>query len=111
MHALLVSVFLSASVAPSAEPLLNAQWCATRHEKLATVDRKAIAILRAWDRSRRLASLARTPVSARKTVETTAILDRLLELGEEASVDAARCTSAGFPSTPAQRAAYRRNEL
>jgi hypothetical protein len=111
MHALLVSVLLSASVAPATAPVLNAQWCATRHEKLATLDRKAIVFLKAWERSRRTASLARTPVSARKTVETTAILDRLLELGQEASVDAARCTSAGFRSTPAQRAAYRRNEL
>jgi hypothetical protein len=112
MPVILVSVLLSASVTPSsAEPAPTAQWCAARHEKLATVDRKAIEILRAWDRSRRTASVAKTPVSARKTVETSALLDRLLEVGQQASVDAARCNSAGFRSSPTQRAAYRRNEL
>jgi hypothetical protein len=109
MQAIWVSLLLSASVTPTAEPVLSAQWCASRHEKLATVDRKAIAILRAWDRSRRRASLA--PLSARKTVETNAIIDRLLELGQEASVDAARCTRSGYTSSPAQKAAYRRNEV
>ena len=39
------------------------------------------------------------------------MLERLLELGQLASEDAARCTSAGFKSTPAQKAAYRHNEL
>ena len=39
------------------------------------------------------------------------MLDRLLEVGQQASEDAARCTSAGFKSTALQRAAYRRNEV
>lgn len=91
--------------------MLDGAWCATRHEKLVVVDRKAIEILKRWDRSRRTASLRAIPVSARSTVEATAMLDRLLELGQQASEDAARCTSAGFKSTSVQKAAYRHNEV
>jgi hypothetical protein len=111
MRPLGLLLLLSSSVALAESPALDAPWCFARHEKLATVDRKAIEILKRWDLSRRSASLRAAPVSAQATVEATAMLDRLLELGQQASEDAARCTVAGFKSTPAQRAAYRRNEV
>jgi hypothetical protein len=102
---------LSSSVALAGSPGLDGLWCSGRHEKLVAVDRKAIAILKRWDRSRRMASIRAIPVSARSTVEATAMLDKLLEVGQQASEDAARCTTAGFKSTSMQKAAYRRNEV
>ena len=111
MRPLCLLFVLSAPLAWGEQPKVDEAWCSARHEKLATVDRKAIEILRQWDRSRQLASLKAIPVSARATVEATAMLDRLLELGQQASEDAGRCTVAGFKSTAAQRAAYKRNEV
>jgi hypothetical protein len=107
----LVAVLSCSSAFAGSPAVLDGAWCATRHEKLVVVDRKAIEILKRWDRSRRTASLRAIPVSARSTVEATAMLDRLLELGQQASEDAARCTTAGFKSTSAQKAAYRHNEV
>jgi hypothetical protein len=104
-------LFLSPLVARAGSPGLDSFWCSGRHEKLVAVDRKAIEILKRWDKSRRMASIRAIPVSARSTVEANAMLDKLLEVGQQASEDAARCTSAGFKSTSAQKAAYRRNEL
>jgi hypothetical protein len=106
-----LATVLSSSLAMAGSPALNAPWCSGRHEKLVSVDRKAIEILKRWDRSRRMASTRAIPVSARSTVEATAMLDKLLEVGQQASEDAARCTSAGFKSTAVQQAAYRRNEM
>jgi hypothetical protein len=106
-----LATVLSSSLAMAGSPSLNAPWCSGRHEKLVSVDRKAIEILKRWDRSRRMASTRAIPVSARSTVEATAMLDKLLEVGQQASEDAARCTSAGFKSTALQKAAYRRNEM
>lgn len=106
-----LAVAVCSSVASAESPGLDGPWCASRHEKLVEVDKKAIEVLRRWDKSRRTASLRAIAVPARPTVEATAMLDRLLELGQRASEDAARCTSAGFKSTPAQRAAYKRNEV
>jgi hypothetical protein len=112
MRSVCLAAVLCCSLAfAGSPPVLDGAWCSTRHEKLVILDRKAIEILKRWDRSRRTASLRAIPVSARSTVEATAMLDRLLELGQQASEDAARCTSAGFKSTSAQRAAYRRNEV
>jgi hypothetical protein len=111
MRSVCLASVLCCSAAFAGGPALDGAWCASRHEKLVVVDRKAIEILKRWDRSRRTASLRAIPVSARSTVEATAMLDRLLELGQQASEDAARCTSAGFKSTTVQKAAYRRNEL
>jgi len=111
MRSLCLAMVLSCSVAFAAEHTLDGSYCSARHEKLVAVDRKAIEILKRWDSSRRMASLRAIPVSARSTVEASAMLDRLLELGQEASEDAARCTAAGFKSTPAQKAAYKRNEV
>jgi hypothetical protein len=111
MRSVCLFFLLGSSIAAAGTPPVDGAWCASRHEKLVVVDRKAIEILKRWDKSRRTASLRAVPVSARSTVEATAMLDRLLELGQQASDDAARCTSAGFKSTPAQRAAYRRNEV
>jgi hypothetical protein len=106
-----LSMVLSSSVALAGSPGLDGLWCSGRHEKLVAVDRKAIEILKRWDRSRRMASIRAIPVSARSTVEATAMLDKLLEVGQQASEDAARCTTAGFKSTSVQKAAYRRNEV
>jgi hypothetical protein len=111
MRSVCLAVVLTSSLALASSPRLDAPWCSARHEKLVLVDRKAIEILKRWDSSRRMASLKPMPVAARSTVEATAMLDRLLEVGQRASEDAARCTSAGFKSTAAQKAAYRRNEL
>jgi hypothetical protein len=111
MRLVCLALTLSSSLAAAATPGLDAAWCSSRHEKLVVVDRKAIEILKRWDKSRHTASLQAVPVSARSTVEATAMLDRLLELGQQASEDAARCTSAGFRSTSAQKAAYKRNEV
>jgi hypothetical protein len=112
MRSVYLASILCCSAAFAGSPaVLDGAWCATRHEELVVVDRKAIEILKRWDRSRRTASLRAIPVSPRSTVEATAMLDRLLELGQQASEDASRCTGAGFKSTPAQRAAYRRNEM
>jgi hypothetical protein len=111
MRSVCLAIVLSSSVALAGGQGLDGSFCSARHEKLVVVDRKAIEILRRWDSSRRMASLRAIPVSARSTVEATAMLDRLLELGQEASEDAARCTTAGFKSTSAQKAAYRRNEV
>jgi hypothetical protein len=111
MRLVCLATVLCASVAFAGSPAVDGPWCFSRHEKLVAVDRKAIEILRRWDKSRRTASLRAIPVPARSTVEATAMLDRLLEIGQQASEDAARCTSAGFKSTAAQKAGYRRNEV
>jgi hypothetical protein len=111
MRLVCLAMVLCCSVAVAGSPPPDGAWCASRHEKLVVVDRKAIEILKRWDKSRRTASLRAIPVSALSTVEATAMLDRLLELGQQASEDAARCTSAGFKSTSVQKAAYRRNEV
>jgi hypothetical protein len=111
MRLVCLAVFFFSSVSFAEGHNLDGAYCFARHEKLVAVDRKAIEILKRWDSSRRMASLRAIPVSARSTVEATAMLDRLLELGQEASEDAARCTAAGFKSTAAQRAAYKRNEV
>jgi len=106
-----LAAVMTSSVVMAGLPSLNAPWCSARHEKLVSVDRKAIDILKRWDKSRRMASIHAIQVSARSTVEASAMLDRLLEVGQQASEDAARCTSAGFKSTSVQKAAYRRNEV
>jgi hypothetical protein len=111
MRSVCLAFVLTSSVAVAGAPGLDGTFCNARHEKLVAVDRKAIEILKRWDSSRRTASLRAIPVSARSTVEATAMLDRLLEVGQKASEDAARCTSAGFKSTATQKAAYRRNEV
>ena len=91
----LAFALLSASPALAEAPGVDGPWCLSRHEKLVVVDRKAIEILKRWDSSRRVASLRAIPVSARSTVEATAMLDRLLEVGQQASEDAARYERAG----------------
>lgn len=110
MRFLVALAVVSASVALAEEPVLSAPWCAARHQTLVTVDREAISVLDAWDAYRRTTRGSDAALYRRKTAEGAAAVARLLESGEQAARDAARCTAAGFRSTPAQRIAYRRNE-
>jgi hypothetical protein len=102
---------LVASAGAAEEPALSAEWCAARHQKLVTVDRKAIVVLDSWDAARRAAQLTQPSVLHRKTAEGATAMARLSEIGEQTAKDAARCTQAGFRNTRAQRLAYRRNEM
>jgi len=110
MRFLLALAVVSASLARAEEPALSAPWCAAKHQKLVTIDREAITVLDAWDAYRHNARGWDAALYRRKTAEGAAAVARLLESGEQAAKDAARCTAAGFRSTPAQRVAYRRNE-
>ena len=107
---LLVAVSVLSATVALAEDVPSAPWCAARHQKLVSVDREAISVLDAWNAYRRSARGADIALYRRKTAEGAAAVARLLESGELAGRDAARCTAAGFLSTPAQRVAYRRNE-
>jgi hypothetical protein len=110
MRLLVALSVLSATAAVAEEPILSAPFCAARHQKLVAVDREAISVLDAWNAYRRSARGGDVAAYRRKTAEGAAAVARLLESGEQAGRDAARCTAAGFRSTPAQRVAYRRNE-
>ena len=110
MRSLALLAVLATSVARAEEPPLSATWCSDRHQKLVSVDREAISVLDAWNAYRRSARGADIALYRRRTAEGAAAVARLLESGELAGRDAARCTAAGFLSTPAQRVAYRRNE-
>jgi hypothetical protein len=110
MRLVVLVTLVAAGGVAAEEPALSAEWCAARHQKLVTVDRKAIAVLDSWDAARRAAQLKNPSVLHRKTAEGATAMARLSEIGEQTAKDAARCTQAGFRSTPAQRLAYRRNE-